>query len=74
MLIDDLMKTIQVSSQVSEEEVEEDFLMALLRAEKSLLKYRRLVLKRRYGLPSPTMEEEQNCLLPGAVYKRRSLF
>jgi len=74
MLIDDLLATIKPSSQVSEEEIEQDWFLALLKVEVSLKKHKRLVAKPKFGLPPLTMREEQDLLLPGAVYKRRSLF
>ncbi len=70
MLIEEFLKSLTPSRSVSEEEVLADPFLAMLRAEVSLTRYRRLEMKRRWGQPAPTREEEQNCLLVGAVASR----
>lgn len=74
MLIEDLLKTIKPARFITEQEIEEDFLLALLKSEVSHKTFKHVNFKPKYGIPAPTQKEEQNCLLPGAVYKRRSLF
>lgn len=58
MLVEELLKVLKPCRVLSEEEVAADPLLALFQAEVSLRKHRCLVLKRRWGLPAPTREEE----------------
>ncbi len=62
MLIEDLEKKLTPQRLITEEEIAADPLLSLIQAEVSIRKYRRLVLKRRWGLPSPTREEEIDLL------------
>jgi hypothetical protein len=58
MLVEELEKKLAPQRFITEEEIAACPLLSLIQAEVSLRKYRRLVVKRRWGLPAPTREEE----------------